>query len=72
MAADARSYVPRDHIKSLQTANSPALVDNSQADAAQMIPLQVLSNDIDGTKDTKATWTTPNVTPNSKIYFLQL
>lgn len=37
-----------------------------------MIPLQVLSNDIDGTKDTKATWTTPNVTPNSKIYFLQL
>lgn len=40
-------------------------------DNFQMIPLQTLSTNIDGTKDTQATWTTPNVTPNSKIYFLQ-
>jgi hypothetical protein len=39
---------------------------------AQMIPLQVLATNIDGTKDTQASWTTPNVTPYSKIYFLQL
>ena len=38
----------------------------------QMTPLQVLATGIDGTKDTKASWTTPDVTPYSKIYFLQL
>ncbi|KAI9638419.1 uncharacterized protein MKK02DRAFT_42810 [Dioszegia hungarica] len=40
-------------------------------DNLQMIPLSTLSTGIDGTKDTSHSWTVPNVSPTSKIYFLQ-